>query len=59
MNIKIPQSTEQLFKEFVLARHGKLRGVLSSEINRAMLKYVKEEKLPKSQKKLTDKMKSV
>lgn len=40
MNVEISPDVETEFKQFVLSRHGKLRGKLSEELEKAIMYYL-------------------
>ncbi len=40
MNVEISEKTEKNFKKFVLEKHGKLRGKLSEELEKAIKYYL-------------------
>jgi glutaminase len=41
MNVQISEQSEKDFKNFVVSKYGKLKGTLSSEVEKALLHYIK------------------
>ncbi|HEX7576330.1 MAG TPA: hypothetical protein VF360_08120 [Candidatus Methanoperedens sp.] len=43
MNVEISEKAEKDFKKFVLEKHGKLRGKLSEELEKAIMYYLADQ----------------